>query len=174
VSDISETISEKRRRGRPPRYRPETMTLVGSFCPWVQTVRGRQNKYYESLALQVLREEPGLEWLRDRDAMRQGKLHAYRPTLLQELGRIEDAETIKAVARRLCERKPTTRDAVATIRHFRTGQQPAGNPDDLTDRLMTLIDAYLGSHAGVDQAMILEALTRTARAVESSLGDDAG
>ena len=102
----------------------------------------------------------------------QRKPGAYRQTILQELGRIEDADNLKAVARQLCKLKPSAREAVAMIRHFRLGQQPTGHADDLTKRFIALTNGYNGGHAGVDKAIILEALTRTVQGVEASLGGD--
>jgi hypothetical protein len=84
------------------------------------------------------------------------------------LGRIANDEELRAVARRICEHKPTTKDAVVMIRRFRLGRQPKGDANDLTDRLIDLISTYLDSHAGVDDAMILQALRLVAQVVKDA------
>jgi hypothetical protein len=165
MSDISETISEKRRRGLPPRYGPETLAFVAAWSPDVQTVRGWQNKVHEFRALNIIREEPGLDWLRDQAAMRRGMLHAYRPTLLQELGRIEDAERLKAVARQLCECKPKTRAAMAMIRQYRLGRAAPAKAMALLLELTQTLENYRVRHPDLTGLQILEALALLADVV---------
>src|SRR5919108_2674921 len=101
MGDISENISETRRLGRPATYGTAHMTAMQAVFPEVQTARGLQNKHFQMRAHGVLKGEPGIEWLMDVARLQQREPGNYRQTILQELGRIDDDDTLKAVARRL-------------------------------------------------------------------------
>lgn len=171
MAEILEIVSETHRRGRPPRYDPAYMTTMRALYPELRTARGLHNKYYQGRAQGVLKDEAGVEWLMDVAQLKQHQPGNYRQTILQELGRIDDDDALKAVARRLCELQPSTHEAVAMIRRWRLGTLPQGMAGDLATQLLSVLNRYLQGHTGVDQAMLLEALARTTRAVRRSLAE---
>jgi hypothetical protein len=164
---VSEKFSEKRKRGR-PRLLHHALHEVFAQGQQYASERTIQNTSYHIRAFGLLQDEPWAKWLVG-DVSQEGKPGQVRKTILAELGRLGDDEALRAVARHICERKPTTKDAVAMIRHYRLGRQPRGAVDDLTNRLITLIVEYIDSHAGVDAAMIREALTYAGPVVEEAL-----
>jgi hypothetical protein len=175
MTDISENFSESRRRGRPPRHGPEVMTMMRGLFPEARTVRSIQNKWFLVQAQRVLRHEPELTWLLDLDpsthAIQKGG--AYRMTILQELRRIEDEGVMKAVARRLCELKPSTREAVAMIRRFRLGRSAPASVNQLVDALAQTIDDYRMRHPQITDAQIHEALQMVGVLVRQAEADQA-
>ena len=70
MGEISENISQIRRRGRPPLYTHAPMALASRTFVEVFTKRGQQNKVYLLRAHGVLKAKLGLEWLIE------GRLHA--------------------------------------------------------------------------------------------------
>jgi hypothetical protein len=164
---ISENFSEKRKRGRPRLLHPALHEVFAQGQQYASE-RTIQNASYHIRAFSLLQDEPWAKWLMGY-VSQEGKPGQIRKTILAELGRLREDEVLRAVARQICERKPTTKDAVAMIRHYRLGRQPRGAVDDLTDRLTTLIVEYIDSHAGVDAAMIREALTTTGLVIEDAL-----
>jgi hypothetical protein len=101
---ISETVSEKRKRGRPRRYHPDRVAWVvkslGSLTP-----RAAQNKIHLSRAAAVLepaaRQYPELRWLLDRD---QG---TFRGTTIAEVGRVPHDKAMIFLAREVRVRELT-------------------------------------------------------------------
>jgi hypothetical protein len=175
VTRIKEKISEKQKRRGRPRVMAEMRALheLTDVGTEYRSERQRINRAYAHDAIGRLGRgrDPAYFWLvnyveEDR------RPHSAFPkreqwTILAELGRIANDEAMRAVARDICARKPTTKDAVATIRRVRLGRQPPGGVDDLTDRLISFVCGYADSHAGVDLAMILEALDQAAQVVEA-------
>jgi hypothetical protein len=161
VSDISENVSTNRRRGRPRVFDAATFTQLRAEMrqgnPDISD-RTVQNHLYQYAAQQLLDDQDWAHWLIDPPAIMQGKRGAYRQTILQELGRLPHDEDLLAVARFICERQPTARDAVRMIRRARLGHKPQGTADHLADRLLALIQDYCVHHAGVDRDVLLGAL----------------
>ena len=104
---MMEEVSKKP-RGRPRRFSAEDMQRLARA---------------QGLIEPVLSTYPELHWLLDPEALRRRKLHVYRRTIVEELGRIEDDNRLLFVARQLCELKPRTSAAVAIIRKFRGVQK---------------------------------------------------
>jgi|TARA_B100001964_G_C14051899_1_gene517404 hypothetical protein len=155
---ISEAVSEKRKRGRPPTFTPEYRALMKAFFPDVQTRRGMTNVLYQQQALGLLRDDARFKWLVDKDKMIAGEPNAWKPSILAELGRISDEETLKVVALRVCEVKPKTKDAIAEIRRFRTGKTAAGNASDLYSALATRMNDYIQQHPGMPLSEVDDAV----------------
>src|SRR6266536_4044997 len=71
-----------------------------------------------------------------------------RVGILAELGRIEDDAALRALAARICELKPRTREAVAMIRRRRRDATTPVGESALTREILAAIDAYLARHPG--------------------------
>ena len=109
----------------------------------VASMHGAKGRHYAMVAARALfdLDQPG--WV-PRDAVfahfvkRNGDL---KWSMLSELGRIDDEETVRAVARIVGrQRLPTTR-ATALIRRIRIGDCPP-HPDRLTKSLLTVIATH--------------------------------
>ena len=119
VVRISETVSVKRKRGRPRAVDFDQLTGMDRAA-WrlftydvAPTATRRTWRNYELgfWAYWVLLEAE------DPDVSAWGA--EARPTVLTELGRLGDPATIVACARRLAECRPTAREAVAWLRGLR-------------------------------------------------------
>lgn len=162
-------IGEKSdRRGRPRVLSPEVeaaFSAIGMFTE-CKTRRSRLNIYYRTKAMGVLKE--GFEWLFDGKKVAAG-VQAWKPTILIELGRIEDEELMRAMAEQLCELKPSTRDAVLMVRRLRTGGLPAGDALQLANEIIATVNRYIRSHANVTKDDLRSALATAAASVNESL-----
>jgi hypothetical protein len=144
---ISEAASEKRKRGRPPIWGKQVERRFEGLFPDVKTRRGTQNVIYRQIAVDVLTKDPRFAWLCDKEKMMKGDPHAWKPSILAELGRISDSEELKAVALRICELKPeTVKAAVAMIRRARTGKGWEGDALDLANEIIRLVNNYHQRH----------------------------
>lgn len=165
---LKENISEIK-RGRPAVMDAETEALF--ICSGLFSKdsprRSKMNVYYRQRAVSVLG-GCDYKWLVDeRMIMLEGDKH-WKPTILTELGRIEDEDDMRAVAERLCEMKPTTRDAVLMVRSLRTGGLPAGDTLQLANEIIQTINRYLHSHVGVTREGIFDALRTAAASIDES------
>jgi hypothetical protein len=144
---ISEKFSEKPKRGRPTSFSPTAELMfrqmgIGSECT---TRRGKMNRWHAQRAFGVLHGDARFTWLADWEEMHTGNNRA-RWSILAELGRLRDADTIAIMALRICELKPKTTDAIAMIRRFRLGRKPAGDSEKLFDILARAVDDYRHAH----------------------------
>ena len=132
MENISENQSKKK-RGR-PRVIPDELRKIVENTTNATTERHRQNVRYQLIALGVLMDDPLFSWLCDGEAMKQGKSHAWKPTILSELGRIEVPFLIQKIAAQICEQKPKVRDAVILVRRIRLGKEKVGNELDFRQK----------------------------------------
>jgi hypothetical protein len=132
----------KIKRGRPAFLNTEYFHILAGMFPEATTRRGRENIYYRQLATNVLMKEDRFLWICDPAKMRAGTTGAWRPAILSELGRIKDCEIMKALALRICELKPKTKEAVSIIRNFRLGER---KPDAgrLSSEIIRTINSYI-------------------------------
>jgi len=86
------------------------------------------------------------------------EIGCYKLTILQELGRLEDEELIRSIARVVCQNKLSTDAAITYIRQFRPKQRPAGNKVKLAQAIGKAIDEYKLKHSCVDDEMIRASL----------------
>jgi hypothetical protein len=118
---ISEAASEKRKRGT-PRIMPEAYrAFLAEWYPDVRTERGRQDIAYRFRAMDLLSPDPRFSWLADSEAMKAGAPNAWKPSILSELGRFRNDETLRSFALALCEirPRPTSKAAVSMLRRAR-------------------------------------------------------
>ena len=108
-----ENVFRKARRGRPKLLQGIQAEVAAAVAPNVTTERARQNAYYSVMAMEALGDDPRFAWLVDRER------GLARLTILSELGRVRNRETLLALAIGLCERKPRTRAAIGLIRAAR-------------------------------------------------------
>lgn len=170
---ISETVSQKQGRGRPTLMTRDEVALYGAIGLFDDntTRRGRNNVFYRQRALLVIGggREPEFSWLADRVAMERGEKKSWRPTILGELGRIEDDELLRAFARELCRAKPRAREAVVMVRRHRIGGCRPGNPIALAGEIRSTVNAYLQRHPDVAWADVLEALAEVEVMVKATI-----
>ena len=120
------------------------------------THRIRVNKMWTLKALRCIVDnpQPSLEWLLDESSSPQG----WRKTILSELGRIEDEETFRAVARAICDLKPKTRDAIAMIWRSRLGRSPSASPRGLQSAIAAAVESYVMAHPEIPMSQIAAVL----------------
>jgi hypothetical protein len=159
-----ENISDKPKRGR-PKLLDEWIEekLRDDWGPFA-TERTVQNAWYHIRAFNVLGFgddaplDPFFLWLCDPERQRGPSGKVFRKTILTELGRIGDDETLIAVAREICDLKPKARDAVALIRRARLGGGKP-KPNQLGNEIIRAINAYQARYPSTTPAEIAAALT---------------
>lgn len=108
---ISEKFSGK--RGRPPRFDPDSVRILRSLYPEVTTERGLRNCCYLIRAVQALKDDEPVvpevfSWIFAERRLRRVILYA--------LGKQHwDAEMVREVAREICQRQLRTREALDYI-----------------------------------------------------------
>ena len=87
-----------------------------------------------------------------------------RMTLISELGRFDDEETIRVLAAGCCESKPPVKMAIARLRNYRlTGNMTTpGDVFNLYMALLRCLDDYSAAHE-LSNNDILEALNRVSK-----------
>lgn len=164
LEEVSQNV-EKKRRGRPrlKLFTPEqeaVQEMVGTF-DGVRTTRTRQNWMYRQRAISVLGvlKEERFKWLFDVAKVQADEPNAMKHSVLAELGRIEDADVMQAVALQVCEMRPTAREAVQMIRNFRTGKKSAGDVKQLEAEISRAVDDYLSRHPAMLYSQVCVALS---------------
>jgi hypothetical protein len=163
-SGLSEAASEKRKRGRPPVMADHDEALVSYCAPDVRTRRGKLDVFYRQRALGILAirtKDKRFAWVADRAAIEAETKDAWKPGILSALGRIPNDEDLKAVALRVCELKPKTKDAIAMIRRWRTGKASAGDAVGLHKEIVRAVNDYLHRHPGTPWLEVEAALLAT-------------
>jgi hypothetical protein len=75
----------------------------------------------------------------------------FKRTILQELGRLEDEELIRSIAKVVCQNKLSSDTAVTYIRQFRITQRPAEDETQLAEAIGKTIDEYRLKNSYVDE-----------------------
>jgi hypothetical protein len=144
---ISADSAEKKKRGRPPVV-PENLRKIYNYGNASQSRRTVLDRHYGIIAFQAIMTDgevdPAFHWLVDPNHQAPNDT-VYRRSIMYELGRIEDPDDLLSVARRICELKPKTRDAIAMIRRFRRGETPV-HPGALAAELIRAVNAYKTRH----------------------------
>jgi hypothetical protein len=167
-----EESSEKPKRGRPrviPADWERALTPTGIFID-CNSDRAKQNIFYRSQALRVLGygKDPMFSWLADIEGMRTNEPKSLRSSILAELGRIQDEETLRAVALQICELKPKARDASAMIRDARRGKPTVVNADEIADELINCVNSLMRRKRATPWAQVIKALEITIRSVRET------
>jgi hypothetical protein len=165
-----ENISEiKGKRGRPPKMlytgvtKNEMMSMYGNVGLFdeVKSERGKVNLCYMIHAHEALQDN-------NDDCPINGEfafiisavgsdVKEYKRTILQELGRLEDDDLIRAVAGEVCKSKMSTRRAIIYIRQFRS-EKKKGETLQLANEIIKILNDYDMKHSNVDYFLMLEAL----------------
>ena len=156
-----------KKRGRPKKILDNGKT----FDEWIlkaglskdeKSESWKINTYYTAVAQGALADENGNHSVDGEFnfiiAVNNFEIVCYKSTILLELGRLEDEELIKGVARVICQNKLSTDDAITYIRQFRTKQIPAGDKEKLALSIGKAIDEYKFKHSNVDNEMIRASL----------------
>lgn len=179
-----ENISEnKRKRGRPlkvladGRTVKESMRLyeaVGLFDE-VKSERAKINKYYMVRAQSALKDENGglpvdgiFSFIISGNHL---ESFTFKQTILQELGRLEDDELIRKVAKDICDYKLPTAKAIVYIRQFRREKKP-GDSLQLAVELLNKIEEYEMKHVDVDTNLLLSALEITKNVITEKISEN--
>ena len=162
----------KRKRGRPPKVldngitRQEAISNIENMGLGSdgKSERSKINHYYMIRAHGALRDQNGdasvngeFSFIISADSWHD--IRAYKRTILQELGRLEDPNLIRDVARAICEHKLNTMEAVTYIRQFRTGGKAPGCSLDLVKVIAKSIDEYIYKHSNVNDDMVRDSLS---------------
>jgi hypothetical protein len=162
--EITEKISEKRKRGRP---RVEgSDVLIHYMQPDARTRRGRMNRVYLVKALGALKKAPHSDtrwpWLFP-GGFALGTVQFPRSTVLYELGRlaVQDPKAARALADKICDGRFSAAETARRIRAWRLDKEilPAARADELSDLIERTIDQYERTHEGVTEAMIADVLS---------------
>jgi hypothetical protein len=86
------------------------------------------------------------------------EIGCYKRAIMQELGRLEDEELIRSIAKVVCQNKLSLDAAITYIRQFRTKQKPAGDEAKLAKAIGKTIDEYKLKNSDVDDEMIRASL----------------
>ena len=81
-----------------------------------------------------------------------------RWTILSELGRVRDPDTVRDMAAQLCKEKPKAAIAVSTIRELRTGGVVPASATGLKAALHRTLDAYQMTHPDVRYDLMRDVL----------------
>jgi hypothetical protein len=136
AKSISVTGAKNRQRGRPRKAELEASRQDPALAGKAR--RTRENAVYAARAERLLdrpEHEPWVRWL----------FEPRKPTILAELGRIEDDLFLVEQAEWICEQQPWTHDAVALLRPDRTGREwwkRRRADEELADRLLAEINRY--------------------------------
>lgn len=137
----------------------EENELIGD----VKSGRGKINCYYMCKCQSALEDENGKHPIDgefnfilaiDDDL----EIGCYKRTIMQELGRLEDEELIRSIAKVVCQNKLSTDAAITYIRQFRTKQRPDSDNVKLAQSIGKAIDEYKSKHSYVDDEMIQASL----------------
>ncbi len=160
---------EKRKifkRNVPGATRKEFLTMYekNGLIGDVKSGRGKINCYYMCKCQSALEDENGKHPIDgefnfilaiDDDL----EIGCYKRTIMQELGRLEDEELIRSIAKVVCQNKLSTDAAITYIRQFRAKQRPDSDKVKLAQSIGKAIDEYKLKHSYVDDEMIQASLS---------------
>lgn len=161
-----ENISKKK-RGRPITVFADEDHRKQAKLLWnVNGSRTLANRTYYTRAMQAMDFGNAPEFLYLADA----KANRYRMVLLTELGRFDDHETIRRLAKEICDKKMKTADAVARLRAIRkTAKRPTEK--DLRRKLARCVDDWM-LREGATFDVAVRALQNVLKAVEGLATED--
>lgn len=139
------------------------MGLPGS--QGIRSRKGQQERLIAALIISDIMErypdDPRREWLVNEETARW--------SVLTELGRLREQrgdEAFWEAVEWVLENRPRVKDAVATLRGYRTGKSPPSGEAGLHREMVKFVNAYLVRHPGTSWLQVEEALRLTLRAVE--------
>lgn len=166
-----ENISEnKRKRGRPLKESYPGVTIKEQLDMYdkmnvlnnIKSERGKINFVYQVKGHAALRDKDNntpldgeFSFIISADDL---NIKTYKKTILQELGRLEDQDLIRDVAREICKYKLSTSRAITYIRAVRMGKQSEGDSLELAAIIEKMINEYNIKHSNVTNDMVLQSL----------------
>ena len=150
-----ETVSEKKKRGRPSSYSGEYVAILKSLFADVTTDRGIQNHYHKQVAFAIIREQSNPDdylWICDLDQQNPKS----KSTILAELGRCHHDDLIP-LALEICQQKMKSVEAVAFIRR-KTGKTKAPNENQLAVDIVNTITKYIKRYPSLSNDELNKAL----------------
>ena len=122
------------------------------------------NTTYRKRAVTLLMDDPAFAWLANKPAMEARAPNAWKPSILTELGRIDNDEHLRVMARELCRIKPKAHTGVLIVRRYRMGlmgkeMDKEGSYDGVIDALCDALDDYLRRYPKTPQRDVLEAIS---------------
>jgi hypothetical protein len=167
---ITENFSEKPKRGRPRVLDDEYVRIMrGIGCFESRVRRSNINEHFRMHAVGALLNH-------NPDGMDAGKAEfAYlihpatekmKATILTELGRLKDPDTIRACARVVCDQKMHTRKAVVRLRSVRA-KPKTGYVLDLCDELIAVVNDFLLRHPEFTFDQALDAIEQARYMIEN-------
>jgi hypothetical protein len=167
METVSENQKQLRKRGRPTVFDDADRAAIPAIG---QDVGPRQlaNRLYCVRAIDVLakaKQPERFKWLcppLDNDYQPTGiERDGFKPTILSELGRLsDDPMLVEELALQLCEVKPKTTEAVATLRNYRLSVTGADRRPALpfAHFILNAADDYQRRHPGTTNEDALAAL----------------
>ena len=137
-----ENVSKK--RGRPRRYTDGELAALAIF-PDVKSTRGKQNIVHQSTAINALGPDGEFAWIWPSHA-EINKGAEGRMTILQHLGRLEDPDDIRTVAKHICDHKLKTLAAIDYIRRVTGRKRQPADGVTLFKALAKALDSYHDTH----------------------------
>ncbi len=154
ISAKSADNQPKQKRGRPRGIEAEwgaqsiaAMERLGLFAG-AKSRRGRDTVLYRQRAVHfvVRAKDDRLKWLLDEDKIDKEE-DGWKPSVLSELGRIDNPDEMLSVALAVCEARPSVGDAVRMVKRYRLGGAvKQGNSAELTDAIIGTVNRYLKEH----------------------------
>jgi hypothetical protein len=148
-----EAASENR-RGRPSKQDGTLIARVRKAKPGI-SARHAADIAYGARTARLLQHDPEFAWL-------------FRPlqqSAVLALGRFTDDDALRDAARRLCELKPSGKQAVRLLRAWR-GATKKSAPDDLRGVLLRTIEKYAEVHPDFDWAQAAVAIQQLSAEVQ--------
>jgi len=170
VAETEVTSETKRREGRPARFSDETMAYVATLYPEVHSRRGLVDIAYRIRACALLKDIAACHWLYDSEGVKQGDDSAWQPSILTELGRIDDDDALIAIAMQVCGRQPSRKEAIRFIRRYRTARRPPQN-DQLTTEILGVINDFVQRYPQTTLEAVNDTLEIVQVAVQSAQQD---
>jgi len=181
-----ENFSEnKRKRGRPPKMLDDGVSRKKRISDLEKmglstdgkSERAKINNFYQIIAHGALKDQNDNtpidgEFSFIISSVGWHDIRNYKRTILQELGRLEDPDLIRDVARVICENKLNTMEAVTYIRQFRTGGKSTGDSLNLARVIGKTIDVYILKHSGVNDDMIRDSLNIVLNAFSKNVSNN--
>jgi len=163
--------SDASRHDRHP-LSPRSLKHVVSSIERTRSRHTTLGRYYAQRALLILFEPGtvGAPWLPLEPEFGYFLTPDSRPssvTILTELGRIPDDETLRTVARRVAQEQPPTPKAAALIRDLRA-DLPGPRPRRIEERILAAIDEHWARYPTTSPADILAALSTAADVIRSA------
>ena len=117
-----ENISEKPKRGRPPKFSAEYMQSLAALYPDLRSKRGLIETALGMRALGLLQklytaDKTGNRWV--EYYLDPQKRHIFHQTILSALGRIDDDDALITTAKVIATKRFKTADAIKEVRNVR-------------------------------------------------------